>query len=376
MAGRKKEVQSATAKSFNGHDFLKQIIKETKNEYASLVSEGTVYDTVSYIDLGNYLLNKQIGGDFFKGAAGNTCCCFAGEEGVGKTYLILGIIKSFLDSHEDGVVALFESEGAIKKSTLEDRNIDIERVDLLPIGTIEEFKFQCNKVIDSYGEIPKNDRPPLLIALDSLGMLSNNKEMGDTEAGEDKADMGGHAKRIKSTFRIIRQKLAKYNIPLFLTNHIFADPSSFVPSKKISGGSGIKYAADSILMLSKKKIKPGEESFEDGGIAVTCTGAKLRDTKPFTQIPFTINFNKGVTKYSGLFDFCLETGLIVKTGIQYTFSPDVDDSENKFTKRAALSAPETIFTDDILKKLNELLDSVFAFGSAVEITDDSDSDED
>ena len=376
MAGKKKEVQSATTKSISGHDFLKQIIKETKNEYASIVSEGTVYDTVSYIDLGNYLLNKQIGGDMFKGAAGNTCCCFAGEEGVGKTYLILGIIKSFLNSHEDGIVTLFESEGAIKKSTLEDRDIDTERVTLLPIGTIEEFKFQCNKVIDSYGEIPKAERPPLLIALDSLGMLSNNKEMGDTEAGEDKADMGGHAKRIKSTFRIIRQKLAKYNIPLFLTNHIFADPSSFVPSKKISGGSGIKYAADSILMLSKKKIKPGEESFEDGGIAVTCTVAKLRDTKPFTQIPFTINFNKGVTKYSGLFDFCLETGLIVKTGIQYMFSSDVDDSENKFTKRAALSAPETIFTEDILKKLNELLDSVFAFGSAVEITDDSDSDED
>ena len=66
---RKKETE--TTSSLSGHNFLKQMIKETKNEYASVASEGTVYDTVSYIDLGNYLLNKQAGGDMFKGIAGN-----------------------------------------------------------------------------------------------------------------------------------------------------------------------------------------------------------------------------------------------------------------------------------------------------------------
>ena len=373
MAKKKEEIGKGIA---SGYNFLKQMIKETKNEYASITSEGTVYDTISYIDLGNYLLNKQAGGDMFKGIAGNTCCCFAGEEGVGKTYLLLGIIKSFLDNNENGVVTLFESEGAIKKTSLEERGIDVNRVALFPIGTIEEFKFQCNKVIDDYGQLPKDERFPLLIGLDSLGMLSNNKELGDATEGEDKADMGGHAKRIKAAFRVIRSKLGKYNIPLFLTNHIFADPSSFVPSKKLAGGSGLKYSADSIFILTKKKIKQGEESFEDGGIAVNCFAYKLRDTRPGTQIPFTINFTKGVTKYSGLFDFCLDNGFILKSGMQYMFAEDIDESGTKFFKKAALAEPETIFTDKILEKLNEASDCIFKFGAAVEISDDDESSDD
>ena len=377
MAGRRKEEFSENKGRVKGFDFLKQMIKETKNEYASTVSEGTVYDTTSYIDLGNFLLNKQTGGDMFKGIQGNTCCCFAGEEGVGKTYLLLGIIKSFLDSNPEGVVALFESEGAIKKSTFDERNIDGSRVNIFPIGTVEDFKFQCNKVIDSYGEIPKDERFPFLIALDSLGMLSDNKEMGDAVAGEDKSDMGGHAKRIKAIFRVIRQKLGKYNIPMFLTNHLFTDPSGYVPTHKIAGGSGLKYAVNSILILTKKKIKQGDEAFEDGGIAVTCTANKMRETRPFTQIPFTINFTKGVTRYSGLFDFCLEHGLITKSGMQYMFDPSIDEQQKLFKKKTAMQNPESVFTDEIMQKLNKATDCIFLFGeSASEIMQNEDFDED
>lgn len=363
MAKKEKKESSFSG---SGRDFLKHIIKETKNEYASICSNGTVYDSTSYIDLGNYLLNKQAGGDMFKGIAGNACCCFAGEEGVGKTYLILGIIKSFLDSNENAVVALFESEGSIKKKSLEERGIDTTRVSLFPVGTIEEFRFECNKVIDSYGELDGDEKFPLLIALDSLGMLSDNKELGDASTGDDKSDMGGHARRIKATFRVIRQKLAKYNIPLFLTNHLYVDPGAYVPTRKTAGGSGLKYAADSIFILTKKKIKEGEESFSDGGIAVTCTANKLRDTRPDTQIPFTINFSKGVTKYSGLVDFCLDHELIVRSGMQYSFKEDIDNSGIKFYKKSIIEEPEKYFTQPILEKINELTNPIFVFGSPIE----------
>lgn len=350
----------------SGMSFLKQVIKDTGNPYASICSNGTVYDSTGFIDLGNYLLNKQAGGDMFAGAPSNTCSCFAGHEGVGKTYVILGIIKAFLDANKEGVVTLFESEGAIKKKSLVERGIDVERVALHPISTIEEFRFECNKAIDSYGEIETKERFPYLIALDSLGMLSDDKEMGDAQKGENKSDMGGHARRVKATFRVIRQKLARFNIPLFLTNHLFADPNAFIPTHKVAGGSGLKYAADSIFILNKKKIKAGEESFEDGGIAVTCTGSKMRDTRPFTVIPFTINFSRGVTRYSGLFDFCLEAGLIVKSGMQYSFLPEIDEERIRFYKKSILEEPETYFTLPILQKLNTAMDPIFHFGSSVE----------
>ena len=365
---KKKKKEKVVRSCESGVDFLKQIIKETKNPYASIAGDGTVYDSHGHIDMGNFLLNMQLGGDMFLGAPSNTCSCFAGHEGVGKTYVILGIIKSFLDDNSNGVVSLFESEGAIKKKSLIERGIDADRVSLMPIGTIEEFRFQCNKTIDGYAEIPKNERFPILIALDSLGMLSDDKEVNDAQEGNNKSDMGGHARRVKATFRVIRQKLAKYNIPLFITNHLYADPGAFITTHKVAGGSGLKYAADSICILNKKKIKIREEAFDDGGIAVTCRGSKMRDTRPFTKIPFTINFTKGVTRYSGLFDFCLEYGLIEKKGMQYMFIDEIAPADSpSFFKKKILASPEAYFTQDVLVKLNEALKPVFLFGNSVEV---------
>jgi hypothetical protein len=112
----------------------------------------------------------------------------------------------------------------------------------------------------------------------------------------------------------------------------------------------------------------GEEAFDDGGIAVTCRGSKMRDTRPFTKIPFTINFTKGVTRYSGLFDFCLEYGLIEKKGMQYMFIDEIAPADSpSFFKKKILASPEAYFTQDVLVKLNEALKPVFLFGNSVEV---------
>jgi len=368
--------------SSKGVDFLRTVIKASKNEFASIAEDGVIYDNKGFIDTGNFLLNLQMSGDMFGGAPSNTCTCIAGQEGVGKTFMLLGLIKHFLDSNPEAVAILFESEGAIKSKTLQERGIDISRCSIHPVGTIEEFRFECNQAIDAYAKLDENSRFPLFIGLDSLGMLSDKKETEDAVSGTDKADMGGHARRIKATFRVIRQKLCKYNIPLFITNHLFADPGAYVPTFKISGGSGIKYAADSILILKKKKIKEGEESFSDGGIAVTCTADKMRETKPFTQIPFTINFNNGVTRYSGLFDFCLETSVIVREGMRYKFNPSLippapDEKEVLFFKKEILAEPEKYFTPEKLSQINKCLKPLFVFGSSVErIATNSENEED
>lgn len=349
-----------------GTEFLKTAIKASKNEFASIAADGIIYDNKGYISTGNYLLNLQMGGDMFEGGLpSNTATCFAGLEGVGKTFLVLGLIKTFLDKHPDGVVTLFESEGAVKREMLRLRGIDVTRCAVHPIGTIEEFRFECMQLIETYAAIPDKEKFPYMICLDSLGMLSDKKETEDAMKGEDKADMGGHARRIKATFRVLRQKFAKYNIPLVLTNHLFSDPGAYIPTLKVSGGSGIKYAADNIFILNKKKLKEGEEGFENGGIAVLCKAEKARETKPFTEIPFTINFEKGLTPFSGLFDFCLEMGVIEREGTKYRILVGEKESVS-FTKKEAYLRPESIFTPEVLKKINERLKPYFVFGSAVE----------
>ena len=48
-------------------DFLKDIIKETGNEYASLVSDGASGDVTDFIDTGSYIFNALLGGGINKG---------------------------------------------------------------------------------------------------------------------------------------------------------------------------------------------------------------------------------------------------------------------------------------------------------------------
>ena len=59
-----------------------------------------------------------------------------------------------------------------------------------------------------------------MVVLDSLGMLSTEKEMTDTAEGKTTRDMT-RAQVIKATFRVLTLKLGKASIPLIMTNHTY-----------------------------------------------------------------------------------------------------------------------------------------------------------
>ena len=48
-------------------------------------------------------------------------------------------------------------------------------------------------------------------------------------------------------------KLGQANIPLIVTNHTYDVIGSYVPTKEMGGGSNFKYAASTIIYLSKKR---------------------------------------------------------------------------------------------------------------------------
>jgi len=71
-------------------DFLKSIIKEVGNEYASLVSDGVeAGDVESYIDTGSYIFNALLSGSIYGGLPANKITALAGESATGKTYFLL-----------------------------------------------------------------------------------------------------------------------------------------------------------------------------------------------------------------------------------------------------------------------------------------------
>ena len=79
------------------NDFLKDIIKETGNEYASLVSDGVeAGDNDSFIDTGSYIFNALLSGSLYGGLPANKITALAGESATGKTYFLMGMVKTFL----------------------------------------------------------------------------------------------------------------------------------------------------------------------------------------------------------------------------------------------------------------------------------------
>ena len=94
-------------------DFLKDIIKESGNEYAGLVSDGMDSDVTSFVDTGSYSFNALLSGSIYGGMPANKITAIAGEAATGKTFFALGIVKAFLDKDKDAGVIYFESESAV-----------------------------------------------------------------------------------------------------------------------------------------------------------------------------------------------------------------------------------------------------------------------
>ena len=91
------------------NDFLKDVVKTTGNEYAAIVSDGVeAGDVESFIDTGSYIFNGLVSGSLTGGIPSNKITALAGESATGKTFFLMGIVKSFLDKDPDAGVIYFE----------------------------------------------------------------------------------------------------------------------------------------------------------------------------------------------------------------------------------------------------------------------------
>jgi RecA/RadA recombinase len=192
---------------------------------------------------------KEIGDDYTK---------LAGESSTGKTFFSLAVVKNFLDSNPDGYCLYFDTEAAVNKSLLDSRGIDLTRLVVVNVVTVEEFRSKALKAVDIYLKKSEDERKPCMFVLDSLGMLSTEKEITDALNDKQVRDMT-KSQLIKGAFRMLTLKLGQANIPMIVTNHTYDVIGAYVPTKEMGGGSGLKYAASTIIHLSKKKEKDGTE---------------------------------------------------------------------------------------------------------------------
>jgi len=333
-------------------DFLKDIVKEVGGEYAALASE--IDETETYVDTGSYIFNALVSGSIFGGVSGNKITAIAGESSTGKTFFSLAVVKNFLDNHPNGYCLYFDTEAAVTKSILESRGLDTKRIVVINVVTIEEFRSKALKAVDLYMKRKPEERSPCMFVLDSLGMLSTEKEIDDALNEKQVRDMT-KSQLVKGAFRMLTLKLGQAKIPMIVTNHTYDVVGSYIPTKEMSGGSGLKYAASTIIYLSKKKEKDGTEVV---GNIIKCKTHKSRLSKENKDVEVRLYYDeRGLDKYYGLLDLAEKYEIFKKVGTRY----DVGDGTSQYGK-TIMENPDKYFTPEIMQALDEAAKQEFSYG--------------
>ena len=349
-------------KEFSFAELDKQLSKIDGFEMGSILENNEFSEVTDWIPTGNYLLNAQLSGTLFGGIANNRSMGIAGDPQTGKSFLCMNIVREA--QRKDYNVIYCDTEGAIDKTGAKKFGIDTNKVRYQPIKTISDFKVFVANLVDKVKAYRKDGADPkIALVLDSLGMLSTDKETGDALKGKSAMDMGIRSKELRSLFRVITLDLTAVKIPLICTNHTTTgNIGGFMPTKEAAGGDGPIFSMSNVIMLSKAQLKEGDTKT---GIVVTSTPKKARFTRPYA-VKFHISFMNGMNPYVGLQDFVswencgIQRGKLEvdnKTG-EMEFIPN-ESSPRWAVRHLGKTVPSTqiftpdVFTEDVLRQLDE-----------------------
>ena len=333
-------------------DFLKEIVKEIGDESTQVAAD--IQENARFIDTGSYIFNGLVSGSIYGGVSSSRITAIAGESSTGKTYFSLAVVKNFLDNNPDGYCLYFDTEAAVNKGLLESRGIDMNRLVVVNVVTIEEFRSKALRAVDIYLKTSEEERKPCMFVLDSLGMLSTEKEIRDALDDKQVRDMT-KSQLVKGAFRMLTVKLGQANIPLIVTNHTYDVIGSYVPTKEMGGGSGLKYAASTIIYLSKKKEKDQKEVI---GNLIKAKTHKSRLSKENKEVQIRLYYDeRGLDRYYGL----LELGEI--GGMWKNVAGRYEMNGKKIYAKEILKNPTEYFTDDIMEQLDNIAKEHFSYGT-------------
>tara|TARA_Y100000817_G_scaffold215708_1_gene169646 strand:+ start:518 stop:1594 length:1077 start_codon:yes stop_codon:yes gene_type:complete len=339
-------------------DFLNSLIKQVDDEYTTVVADRKSSAEFSgTIDTGSYALNALFSGSIFGGVSNNKITALAGESATGKTYFALGLVRRFLETHENGIVVYFDTESAVTADMMEQRQIDTARVIKSEPDTIQKFRNVAISMLDHFITQDEEENIPMMMVLDSLGQLSSTKEIEDSTSGVETRDMT-KAQLLKATFRVLNLKMAKAGVPLIVCNHTYDVVGSYVPMKEMSGGSGLKYSASTIAFLTKKKERDGTEVV---GNVIKVRMQKSRLSRENKDIEVLLTYDKGLDRYYGMIDFAIEASLFKKAGNRI----ELPDGSKQYAK-TIYGDPEKYFTNDIMEKIEEYVAKEYTYGGMPE----------
>jgi RecA/RadA recombinase len=355
---------------------LKDIFKSVDdlNPDAAVLDAATLSTADDWIDTGSYALNAIISGSMYKGIPGGRITGFAGPSMAGKTLIMNKIMAN---AQKKGYIpVIWDSEVAVDKKSAEGAGMDTSRVKYYPVETIEDCRNQMCAFLDN---VIKADNPDLkfIIAIDSLGNLASAKEIKDTAAGKDAADVGQRAKAIKSMMRTLTYKAAKAKVPVLFSNHVYEGMEMFPTLvKSQSGGKGPIYLASVLVQLSTRNEKtsdnPNEESVaiahNISGVTLGAMTVKNRFVPSYLKTELYLNFKTGLDKNAGLFEIAEAFKVIEKPGRTVMYK-----GESLGYRKDLEKDPK--FWEKIMPELEQVLQDKLCYGtgSSVDIEEEVDN---
>ena len=328
-----------------------------------------------FINCGNYVMNFLGSSRFGHGGSGSfnmaygsaggfptgSLSVIAGVSGSGKSYVGAKAAKDTLS--RGGIVLAVDSEGSMSHQWMSAAGgFDANDPNFLRVSlnVIEDIATLVLSFIDEYEEENSKtafeDKPLVLILIDSLGMCNSRVEAAQAEDNKFQGAFGSKAKAITAVLRTIINRIEGTRIALVGTQHCYEDSNAYaapgMPKPlKISGGSGLEFASGQMYTLSKRQAREddsGEKITGKGadvnGIKSTLKMTKTRFGKAFTKANLHIAYKTGLSPYSGLLELAKDEGKIKTGGAWMTYVSRINGEETKFQRKSP-------FITDVLDKI-------------------------
>ena len=303
----------------------------------NILSESFFFNEKDIIPTDVPIINLALSGDLNKGLTSGLTF-IAGPSRNFKSLLGLVLVKAYMDKYKDSICLFYDSEFGITPGYIESNGIDTKRVLHIPIEHLEQLKFDISKRLE---QISRGDK--VIIFIDSVGNLASKKEVEDALDEKAVADMS-RAKVMKSLWRIVTPHLTTKDIPCIAINHTYQTMEMYAKSV-MSGGTGGMYSANQVFIIGKAQEKDGSELT---GYNFTINIEKSRFVKEKSKFPFTVFFDKGINKWSGLLDIALELGFVTKPSMGWYARVDRETGEVEEKKYRIKDTSNKEFWDPIL----------------------------
>jgi RecA/RadA recombinase len=284
------------------NSLMKKMLANSPTKNVSIMSESIFFNEKDIVSTEYPIINIAFSGES-TGGISSGLTLLAGPSGTFKSLTSLICAKAYLDKYEDSICVLLDSEGGMTPSYLKAQGIDPSRVLHVPIEHLEMLKFELVKQLK---EIERGDK--VIFVIDSIGNTGSLAEIQNALDEKSTVDLQ-RAKVIKGLFRMVTPYLISKDVPCIAICHTYETMEHF-SRQIISGGSGLRYSANSAFIFSKSQEKSTDGDLQ--GWKFTITVDKSRFVREKSKLAFHVMFEGGIQKYSGLMDLALEAQKIVK----------------------------------------------------------------